>query len=361
MIEFALHPNVYATGKHRGLRSLLEEIWIRSHSAGDGSFFVLSGFANYNGGARFYKTFKEHTERGGRIFAVLGGSTAQRTTSRQVAQALLDCGATLFITNRKSLMHAKCYGASTRPGDSLVVTSGNFTGPGMAQNVEAALFLGPEITGNIGFSWQSLLDNLLRQNWLIHQPDVIDQAQPVWSLLYDETPGVAPIDPTDLATIVLLLGHADTARIMARPHTNASLGTQYFWLSKDCFDFFPPLTIRNQRGYKGTLSCLVTLNYVDLGEVDTNCRVTYEAENNLDFRVGTGLLRNTRVARPGDLACISRVSDDRYELRLVPSRSPHFQVLEPFATAFIGHKGKRFGFLGNDQFETLTGYQLDAT
>jgi hypothetical protein len=30
MIEFGLHPNIYATGKHKGLRSMLEDIWIRN-------------------------------------------------------------------------------------------------------------------------------------------------------------------------------------------------------------------------------------------------------------------------------------------------------------------------------------------
>ena len=104
MIEFGLHPNVYATGRHRGLRSMLEEIWIRSHKPGEGTLYILAGFANYNGGARFYRAFKEHTEKGGEIVAILGGSTSQRTSSRQVVEALLDCGADVNITNRKSLM-----------------------------------------------------------------------------------------------------------------------------------------------------------------------------------------------------------------------------------------------------------------
>ena len=317
MIEFGLHPNIYATGKHKGLRGMLEEIWVRAHRPGDGTFYILAGFANYNGGARFYRTFKEHTEKGGKIVAVLGGSTAQKTSSRQVVQALLECGAEVNITNRKSLMHAKCYGVKTKEGEKLVVTSGNFTCPGMAQNVEAALLLGAESTKIMGFSWDALVDGMLRQTWTTHRPKTLKPNHPVWNLLYDETPGVLAIDQSEKSTMVITLGHSDTARIMAKPGTNASKGTQYFWLSKDCFDFFPPLTTRNKRGYKGTLSTQITLHYIDLVETDAHCRVTFEAENNLDFRLGTGLLRNTRLASKGDIACISRIGKAEYELRII--------------------------------------------
>ncbi|MBJ6911829.1 hypothetical protein JG661_21425, partial [Vibrio cholerae] len=71
--------------------------------------------------------------------------------------------------------------------------------------------------------------------------------------------------------------------------------------------FFPPLTIRNTRGWKGTLSALITLDYIDLG-IRREERVTFEAENNLDFRLGTGALRYSGIAAPGDLACLSRIS-----------------------------------------------------
>jgi len=358
MMQFALHPNIYATGHHRGLRALLEEIWIRSLRPGEGAIYILTGFANYNGGARFYRTFREHTERGGTIVAVVGGSTTQRTTSRQVAQALLDCGATLYVTNRRSLMHAKCYGSSTPAGQNLIVSSGNFTGPGMSRNVEAALHAGPEATQSMGFSWEPLIEGILHQNWQIHQPLAIEETHPVWTLLYDETPGDILIDQTDLATMVLTLGRSDTARILASPGTNASLGSQYFWLSKDCFDFFPPLTIRNERGYKGTLSSIIALEYVDLGEVDDSCRVTFEAENNQDFRLGTGRLRNSRLARPGDLACVTRLSETQYQLRIVPSTSHLFGELDHHATNYVGHREKRYGFIPNDLFHQMTGFDL---
>lgn len=355
MIEFSLHPNIYSTGRHKGLRGMLEDMWIRAHRPGDGTLYILTGFANYNGGARFYRSFKEHTENGGKIIAILGGNAAQRTSSRQVVGALLDCGAEVNITNRKNLMHAKCYGVKTEKGEQLIVTSGNFTGPGMAQNIEAALLLGTESTKSIGFSWDVLVDSMMRQNWTTHKPKALQSSHPAWKLLYDESPGALLIDQSEKTTMLIKLGHADTARIMAKPGTAASKGTQYFWLSKDCFDFFPALTIRNKRGYKGTLQALITLHYDDIGRTDSQCRVTFEAENNLDFRIGTGLLRNTRIAKKDDLACISRIGEAAYELRIIRRGTTDYYKLLPYAINFIGHQGKQYGFIDNQEFKELLG------
>jgi len=132
-------------------------------------------------------------------------------------------------------------------------------------------------------------------------------------------------------------------------------GTQYFWLSKDCYDFFPPLTVRNTGGVKATYSCIVTMRYVDEGVVDSACRVTFEAENNLDFRLGTGLLRYLQRVRPGDLAAVSRVRETIYELRLYRRESLEFKALVPYAVHFIGHRRKRYGYVANAEFERLTG------
>jgi hypothetical protein len=358
MIEFGLHPNIYATGKLRGLRSMLEEIWDHSHKPGTGTLFILAGFANYNGGARFYRLFKEHTDKGGKIIAFLGGSSSQRTSSRQVVEALLACGAEVNITNRKSLMHAKCYGIKTNDAQKLVVTSGNFTGPGMAQNVEAAVLLDTDDTNKMGFLWDDLIKGMRRQSWVTHKPQTLNSTLPVWKLLYDETPGISPLDQSEKSTLVIKLSHSDTARIRARPGTDAAKGTQYFWLSKDCFDFFPPLTIRNNRGYKGTLSAIVTLHYIDIHKTDTNCRVTFEAENNLDFRLGTGLLRYTRAASEDDLACISRIGEAEYELRIVRKNTRLYRSLIPYAVTFIGHQGKIFGYMENDLFSEISNNKL---
>jgi len=358
MIEFSLHPNVYATGNHTGLRSMLEETWVRAQRPGDGVFYIISGFANFNGGARFYRTFKEHTENGGQIKVFLGANITQRQSSKQVVEALLDCGAQVHLINRKSIMHAKCYGTKSALGETLVVSSGNFTGPGMAQNVEAAILLGEENTARMNFSWETLTENILNQKWMIYEPTLINKTGPGWQLLYDETPGGIPMDESEAMTMIVTLGHSDTVRIQANPGTTESKGTQYFWLSKDSFDFFPPLTIRNERGYKGTLSAIITMNYLDLGEIDNDCRVTFEAENNLDFRLGTGKLRNSKLANIGDLACISRVGEAEYEMRIVKKDSIQYNKVQPYAIHFIGHREKMYGLIENKEFSTMLGVHL---
>ncbi|TMX34453.1 hypothetical protein DA098_23135 [Vibrio parahaemolyticus] len=144
----------------------------------------------------------------------------------------------------------------------------------------------------------------------------------------------------------------DTNRIQARRGERAGLGSQYFWLSKDCFDFFPPLTIRNARGWKGTLSTLITLDYIDLG-IRREERVTFEAENNLDFRLGTGALRYSGIAAPGDLACLSRISDDHYELRIINQYHHAFNMLDSHAITHIGNRGKRYGFIETSRFMSI--------
>ena len=243
MSELTVHPNVYATGASKGLIALLDRMWVRETKPGDGTFYIVSGFANYNGGVRFFDTFRKHVDSGGRIVALLGGSTSQRLSSRQVVKELLGAGVEVHIINRKRLMHAKSYGSVTSDGESVIVTSGNFIGPGMSQNVEMALMLDRAATRGIGFSWSTMISNMLAQNWDLHRPELSNEASPAWQLLYDEEGGDIVLDETDEVTMIVKLSHADTARIMAAPNTDAAKGTQYFWLSKDCFDFFPPLTI----------------------------------------------------------------------------------------------------------------------
>lgn len=355
MNELTLHPNVYATGHSKGLVNILEQVWVRNHTLGDGTIFVVSGFGNYNGGVRFFETFKEHCAQGGEIVAVFAGSTSARLTSKQVVKEMLECGAVVHIINRKRLLHAKCYGSNSTKGDSLVVTSGNFTGPGMSQNVELSVLLEPATTAAMNYSWQGMIDNLLSQTWAYYRPNLTDIADPAWQLLYDEQAGDIVLDDTDEVTMILRLSHADTARINAIQGSNAGKGTQYFWLSKDCYDFFPPLTIRNARGRKATYSCLVGMNYIDLNHIDNKCRVTFEAENNLDFRLGTGPLRYTGLAGQGDLVAISRVSETNYELRLYRDGTKDHKALLPYAVHFIGHQGKRYGYMPNSEFAAKVG------
>ena len=350
MMEFTLHPNVYATGKSKGLLGLLETVWVRTHTQGEGSIYIVSGFGNFNGGVRFYDLFRDHVAKGGKVVSFFSGSTAQKLTSRQVAEALLNCGAEVNVVNRKRLLHAKCYGWESRKGNSLIVSSGNFTGPGMWQNVEASLLLQPDHTGQIGFKWQDVDTSLRNQRWDFHRLDLANRMAPGWQLLYDEYAGDIRLDETEEVTMLLTLSHSDTARIQASPGSAAAKGTQYFWLSKDCYDFFPPLTILNHRGTKGTYSCVVTLKYIDLAITDMDCRVTFEAENNLDFRLGTGKLRYSKKAAQGDMAAITRVGASDYELRLFRQGCREFNALLPYTGHFIGHRKKRYGYIPNAEF-----------
>ena len=354
MNELTIHPNVHSTGPSKGLLQLLERLWIKDRRAGDGLFFIVSGFGNYNGGVRFYDVFRRHIAAGGRVIAVFGGSTSMRLTSKQVVRELLAAGVEVHLINRKRILHAKSYGAVREEGDMLVVTSGNFTGPGMSQNIEMAVLLDPETTATLKFSGLGMLDALLAQAWDYHQPPLDELEAPAWRLLFDEVGPEIPLDDTQFATMILRLSHADTARIMADPGTNAGLGSQYFWLSKDSFDFVPALTEVNRRGEKATYSTVINVDFADLGRTEP-VRVTFEAQNNLDFRLGTGPLRYTKLAREGDIAAITRLSEDRYELRLYSQESAVYARLLPYAVTFAGHQGKRYGFMPNDVFAREAG------
>ena len=357
MNDLTVHPNIYSTGRSKGLVTLLERAWVRERSMGDGTLYVISGFANYNGGVRFFPVFRSHVAQGGRVIAIFGGSSQQKLTSKQVVREMLECGADVHIINRKRLMHVKSYGSKTHEGETLVVTSGNFTGPGMAQNVEMAVLLDSATTLALGFSWDDLVCRMLAQRWDFYRPALNDLSAPAWQLLYDEEAHTVVLDETDEVTMILRLGHADTIRINATPGSDESKGTQYFWLSKDCYDFFPPLTMLNTRGYKRTYSCQVRLSFVDI-DAESNVRVTFEAENNRDFRLGTGKLRYTGLARTGDIAALSRVGESRYELRLYRQSSKLYKSLAPYAINFIGHQGKRYGFISNQEFQNLIGLRI---
>lgn len=356
-MEFLLQPNVYSTGSTKTLLNLLDKMWIKDHSSGDGTLYIISGFANYNGGVRFYPYFTDHIHNGGNIKVIIGGSTAQRLSSIQIVEALLQCGAEVYVVNRKRLVHAKCYGYSTSTDEELVVTSGNFTGPGMSQNAEAAIRIDTPSVRSMGFQWNDLLTNMFTQGWDIYQMNLTDitaKSDPGWRLLYDEVNSTVALDETQQVSIVLTLSGADTARIQADPGTNASKGTQYFWLSKGTFDFFPALTEKNKRGSKNTYSTLINMTYIDIG-ITTQSRVTFEADNNLDFRLGTGALRNTKVADKDDLAVITRKSEYDYELRIIKQSDTNYSPLLRYAVNYIGNYGKRFGYISNSDLNTILG------
>jgi hypothetical protein len=352
-IDFTFHPNVYSTGEPKGLVHMLERVWVRP-TPGDGTLYIISGFGNYNGAVRFLDTFARHVEAGGKVVSFFAGSTAQSLTSKQLVESMLKVGASVHIVNRKRLLHAKCYGASRGTGESLVVSSGNFTGPGMGLNVESSVLLPDQALREAGFCWEAAINGLLAQSWDFYHPTLDNMTAPAWRLLYDEYEREPALDESEESTLLVLLGRSDTARIQAAPGTTEGKGTQYFWLGKDSFGFFPPLTILNERGHKRTFSCLIHLHYVDLG-VDDEARVTFEAENNFDFRLGTAHLRYTRLAKPGDIAALSRTGEREYELRIIPSGTPHYDLLFPHMITFIGHRGKRYGLIDNAMFSEIIG------
>lgn len=338
---------------------MLERVWIDDHVPGSGTMYLISGFSNYNGGVRFYEVFRRHIEAGGKIKAFLGGSANRRLSSRQVVKQLLEAGADVHLINRKELMHVKSYGTSTGDGDNVVVTSGNFTGPGMSQNVEMSVLLDRSATAETGFSWRDLTRSIGEQRWDVRQP-LADETGAAWELLYDEysrdhKPDV--MGETDEVTMVIRLGRADTARITAERGTDQGKGSQYFWLSKDGYGFFPPLVTRNRRGKKTTFSTLIDLTYVDLGKTRRE-RVTFEAENNQDFRLGTSLLRYTGIAKEGDIAALSRIGERRYELRVFSTSHRSRSELSAYCINPIGHQGKRFGYIPNPGFEDILGHRL---
>ncbi len=345
MIEIAIHPNVYRAARIDGLRTALESIWVNVPHPSCAHFFIISGFANYNGGVRFYNTFREHTSRNGKITAYFGGSTSQRLTSRQVVKELLECGVNVNLVNRKRLMHLKCYGVDGG-NNALVVSSGNFTGPGMSQNVEMSALIKDDSYERSQFSWMAMIASFQKQGWDVYRPtlDVLDS--PAWKLLYDESDKVVSPDESIENSLIITLSHSDTARINATSGSDEGKGTQYFWLSKDCFDFFPPLLTQNARGVKPTFSCLIDIEYVDLNKKET-VRVTFEAGNNLDFRLGTGMLRYTNIAEKGDIAAISRIEKDKYQLRIFRKTHVFFAALYPYVVNFIGHQGKKYGYISN--------------
>jgi hypothetical protein len=350
-MQFAIHPNVYTTSpSSKGLLNMLEQIWVRGQTPGDGTFYIVSGFSNYNGGVRFFDTIKNHIVNGGQCIVFLGGSGSQRLSSQQVVEQLLSIGCKVYIINRKRLLHAKCYGHTSSTGQTLVISSGNFTGPGMSQNIEASFLLDEENVHRMGFSWTDVIGNFFKQKWDIYEPSLLDKTHASWKLLYDEVGSRIKLDDEQEVTLLITLGHADTIRIQSTPSESSSKGTQYFWLSKDSYDFFPALTIRNARGSKATYSALITMNYIDINVVDENCRVTFEADNNLDFRLGTGKLRYTKAAKNGDLAAITRISEYKYELRIIQKNSQYYQDLAPWAINFIGHQGKKYGYISNVEF-----------
>lgn len=354
MNYFSLHPNVYCTNnKHENLPDLLNELW--SDSGKDDQFIIVSGFANYNGGVRFYDLFENHVKQGGRVTAILGASYSQRLTTVQVVKELLSRGVHVKLINRKRLLHAKLYGSfNDKTSIGLVVSSGNFTGPGMALNVEASFYADSDTLERMNFNWSYLLKEIERQSWQTYDIDNYDENAPYNDLLYDEEKHQRKYEKeTEVDEfLITTLSHNDVSRIQEKKP-----GTQYIWLSKDTMGYFPPLTIRNKRGYKKTYSAKITINYPQLDLKEIASKVTFEMDNNMDFRfLTTANVNNTQVADEGDLALIVKIGDAEYDIYFISkSDGNEFIVLDSYATRYIGNKGKRYGFVPANIFEQKDG------
>ena len=81
--------------------------------------------------------------------------------------------------------------------------------------------------------------------------------------------------------------------------------------------------------------------------------MTYEAGNNVDFRLGTGPLRNTKIAEEGDIAAITRTANAEYDLKIYKNGTEDFQKLEKFMVTYIGHRGKKYGYVPTEIFEKV--------
>jgi len=200
------------------------------------------------------------------------------------------------------------------------------------------------------FDWDMMFESIKAQKFEYY-PASNNPDAPFWKLLFDEKRGhVEEEDATDSYTTMLItLSSADTIRVNAEKGTRENLGSQYFWLSKDAFDFFPVLDIPNKRGWKKTYQTLINVEYKDLG-IRHEERVTFEAENNVDFRLGTTRLRNTKIAKQGDLASLTRVGEKDYEMRIFRQGTAEYNEFIQYAVTFIGHQGKRYGYIDNASF-----------
>lgn len=346
---FLLQPEVYGSidGIH-DLGTVLERLW--SNLPSDSTIYIASAFANQSGVLTIAKKIDRHTDAGGEVHCFLAGSPHQALASKQAVKELLRSGAHVYLLNRKRILHSKMYGVLDGASETLVVSSGNLTGPGLSLNVESTLVLDPELVETIGFSWTdweaSLLDAF---DW--HRPDLAnidDPADPAWKLTFDETggrpvhvPGEEDEEGRRDEILAFSLVHNDVSRIQ----DGDNVGTQYFFLSRYHSHYFPPLQDRTRDDAKTTFSTEVSVEFLDIGETKDDVSVTFEAYNNLDFRLLTTPLKGTGVAGEGDIAVLAREDDASYKLRTLRQGTQEYNRVLPYLINEIGNRGKRFGWV----------------
>ena len=362
---FVTQPNsVYSTGPHGDLRDALRSVWGKELKTKN-HWFVVSGFCYLNGVLQIRDLISQHVrEYDGTCTVILGGSPNMKMSSKEAVMDLLDAGARVFVINRKQIMHSKLYGSQNDTGaQSLIVTSGNLTYPGLVGNIESALVLDADLVSGIEFDWFNLVDSMLKQKWQIHEMTE-DRHNPGWNCLFDEVKsGTGEVDLYENKSMVITLSHNDIIRIK-EPET---VGTQYFFLSKDDMDFFPPLTEKNTRGWKATYKTYINISYPQLeqfieNEAHYEASVTFEAGNNLDFRLGTGVLKWKKMPwygkigiGAGDLAIISNNQDETYSIVIIPKEAKEFhKAASMYATKILSKiSDKTVGFIPEEIFKTL--------
>ena len=218
----------------------------------------------------------------------LAAALASDLTSRQIVEELLRCGAEVHLVNRKKILHAKCYGAETSNGDSLIVSSGNFTGPGMSQNIEGSIFLDPPATRAMSFRWRDALAAVLMQRMALPPPD----AHLIALLLLGNcsmTRSLAKSEWTKVRTSLSCWSSATQipCAFKPRPAPSKHKARNTSGSAKTATTFLPPLTIPNVRGAKRTYFVHHQVGNTWTSWITDTCRVTFEAENSLDFRLGT--------------------------------------------------------------------------
>lgn len=342
-IEFLLQPEVYATNTSYGeLGEVLDELWKLAPQ--DSTLYAASGFVEQGGVLPFVRTLRGHIEHGGKVKCFFGGSPSQSMASRQAVVELLGLGADVRLLNRKKIFHSKMYGVGGDVKASLVVSSGNFTGPGIALNVESSIVLRGTAFAQSGFSWDEWERALSKFAWHIPRLSTVnDSTDPAWKLTFDETHGRADAGedaPGPEEVLAVTLSPIDVARVQSSTYK----GTAYLWLSRYMTGYFPTMSVRTKPSAKTTFSADLELEFVDLGTTKT-VRVTFEAYNNLDFRLGVGPLRGTGLAKAGDIALLRRVDDTHYRLKLLHQKSRLARRLDPYLIHHIGHKGKRYGMI----------------
>lgn len=360
-MSFVTQPNsVYSTGTYGNLRDALRSVWSKELKTKN-DWFVVSGFCYLNGVLQIRDLISEHVSKyGGTCTVILGGTRGMKMSSKEAVLDLLDAGAEVFVINRKQIMHSKLYGSRNVDGaQSLIVTSGNLTANGLIGNVESSLVLDADLVDEIGFDWGNLVNSILEQNWQKHKMS-FDMNNPGWDCLFNEIKdGTDEVDPYKDKSLVITLSHNDIIRIK-KPEEK--VGTQYFFLSKDDMDFFPPLTVKNSKGWKATYKTFIAVKYPQLKQIHEKASVTFEAGNNLDFRLNTGVLK--WKAKPwygkidvdvGDLAIITRNSDDTYSIVIVPKKAKGFhKSASMYATNYISKQSeKRVGLIPKKTYISL--------